>query len=117
MDPERWHEVDRLFEEALDRPPAERPAFLDAACAGDAALRREVERLLAADEQGAGFLEGTPADLLGLAFAGQGPATLSGRTISHFRIGEPLGLDPSMRRSILVLRDCASTALRRLSES
>src|SRR5215210_7344294 len=91
MDPERWHEVDRLFAEALERPPAERPAFLDAACAGDAALRREVERLLAADEQGAGFLAGTPAELLELAFAGQGPATLSGRTISHFQIGEPLG--------------------------
>ncbi|HYH47363.1 MAG TPA: protein kinase, partial [Thermoanaerobaculia bacterium] len=91
MDPERWRQVDRLFEEALERPPAERPAFLDAACAGDPALRREVERLLAADEQGAGFLAGTPAELLGLAFAGQGPATLAGRTISHFRIGEPLG--------------------------
>jgi eukaryotic-like serine/threonine-protein kinase len=91
MDPERWHEVDRLFEEALDRPPAERPAFLDAACAGDTALRREVERLLAADEQGAGFLTDAPTELLGSAFGDRGPATLSGRTISHFRIGEPLG--------------------------
>jgi eukaryotic-like serine/threonine-protein kinase len=91
MDPERWHEVDRLFEEALERPPTERPVFLDAACAGDTALRREVERLLAADEQGAGFLEGTPTELLGLTFGDWGPATLSGRTISHFRIGEPLG--------------------------
>jgi len=68
MDPERWHEVDRLFAEALDRSPVERPAFLEAACAGDAALRREVERLLAADEKGAGFLAGAPGELLGLAF-------------------------------------------------
>ena len=82
MDPERWHEVDRLFEEALDRPTAERPAFLEAACAGDTALRQEVERLLAADEKGAGFLAGAPGELLRLAFDG-GPATLSGRTISH----------------------------------
>ena len=72
MDLERWHEVDRLFEEALDRPPAERPAFLDAACAGDTALRREVERLLAADEKGAGFLAGTPGELLGPAFDDRG---------------------------------------------
>jgi serine/threonine protein kinase len=90
MDPERWREVDRLFEEALDRPPEERPAFLDAACAGDAALRREVEHLLAADEEGAGFLAGAPGELLELALE-VGPAVLSGRTISHFRIGEPLG--------------------------
>ncbi len=66
MDPERWHHVDRLFAEALDRPPAERPAFLGAACAGDTALRREVERLLAADEQGSRFLTGTPGELLDL---------------------------------------------------
>ncbi len=103
MDPERWHEVDRLFAEALDRPPAERPAFLDAACAGDPALRQDVERLLAADEKGDGFLAGAPGELLGLALGEReeggstevqpaaGPATLSGRTISHFRIGEPLG--------------------------
>jgi eukaryotic-like serine/threonine-protein kinase len=90
VDPERWHEVDRLFAEALDRPPAERPAFLDTACAGDTTLRREVERLLAADEQGAGFLASAPGGLLGWTL-GDGPATLSGRTISHFRIGESLG--------------------------
>ena len=66
MDSERWHEVDRLFAEALDRPPAERPAFLDAACAGDAALRRDVQRLLAADAAGSGFLAGLPDELLRL---------------------------------------------------
>jgi serine/threonine protein kinase len=64
MDSERWHAVDRLFAEALDRPPAERPAYLDAVCAGDTALRREVERLLAADAQhGSGFLAGPPHEL------------------------------------------------------
>src|SRR5215210_5066073 len=98
MDPERWHEVDRLFAEALDRPPAERPAFLDSACAGDTVLRWEVERLLAADEKGTGFLADTPGERLRSAFDGldndndnKAPATLSGRSISHFRIGEPLG--------------------------
>jgi serine/threonine protein kinase/Tol biopolymer transport system component len=103
MDPERWQEVDRLFEEALDRPPEERAAFLDSACAGETALRREVERLLAADEQGAGALAGELTELLGRAFRdweegesldaqpAAGLATLSGRTISHFRVGEPLG--------------------------
>jgi len=36
-----------LFLEALDRPSADRPAFLAAACDGDPDLRREVESLLA----------------------------------------------------------------------
>jgi eukaryotic-like serine/threonine-protein kinase len=91
VDPERWHQVDRLFEAALDQPPAERPALLDAACAGDTALRREVERLLDADEKGSGFLSEPPGELPGLASDDQHPATLSGQTISHFRIGQPLG--------------------------
>src|SRR6476469_9254172 len=39
-----------LFDAALERSdPAERRAFLDASCGGDAVLRRRVERLLAAD--------------------------------------------------------------------
>ncbi len=67
IDSERWRAVDRLFAAALERPPAERSGFLDAACAGDPALRREVEKLLAADEEGAGFLERPPSELLDLA--------------------------------------------------
>jgi serine/threonine protein kinase len=71
MENTRWHEVDRLFEEALDRPPAERSAFLDAACSGDAALRHEVEQLLAADAAGTGFLVSSPAELLRLTLDDQ----------------------------------------------
>jgi eukaryotic-like serine/threonine-protein kinase len=72
MDNERWHAVDRLFAEALDRPPAERPAFLEGACAGDTSLRRQVEILLAADEQqGSGFLAGSPGELLRLSLDDQ----------------------------------------------
>jgi serine/threonine protein kinase/tetratricopeptide (TPR) repeat protein len=47
-----------LFIEALEKEdPAERAAFLERACAGDAALRRRIERLLARHEQGGNFLE------------------------------------------------------------
>jgi serine/threonine-protein kinase len=66
-DAERWRQVDRIFAAALERPLAERAAFLDAACAGEPGLRREVERLLAADERSATFLERPAGDLLGLA--------------------------------------------------
>lgn len=40
-------ELDVLLDEALDRDPSEWPSFLDAACDGDTALRRELESLLA----------------------------------------------------------------------
>jgi WD40 repeat protein/predicted Ser/Thr protein kinase len=49
MTPERRERVWALFDQAVERPPGERASFLDAACAGDAGLRAEVESLLAHD--------------------------------------------------------------------
>src|SRR5262245_44091020 len=47
-----------IFLAALDiTDPAERAAYLDRACAGDAALRRQVETLLAAHEREGQFLD------------------------------------------------------------
>lgn len=57
MTPERWQQVERIYQEAAARPPADRIAFLDRQCAGDAALRAEVERMLAADAEAGSFLE------------------------------------------------------------
>jgi serine/threonine protein kinase len=55
--PERWQEMKKVLAGALERTPAERPSYLDQACA-DASLRREVESLIAANEQGdTSFLE------------------------------------------------------------
>ena len=49
-----------IFTEALKHPVAEREAFLDRACAGDAELRRKVEALLRAYERLGDFLETPP---------------------------------------------------------
>ncbi len=64
MGPERWSELDALFAAALERPPEERAAFLDAACA-DGELRQGVERLLAADLAARTFLEHPPGQAHG----------------------------------------------------
>jgi formylglycine-generating enzyme required for sulfatase activity len=54
----RFRRIRALFEEALQLPPDRRGPFLDAACVDDVALRREVDRLLAAaDDSDPGFLE------------------------------------------------------------
>ena len=47
MAPENWPRVKEIVGEALGRTPDERAAFLDAACAQDARLRKEVDSLLA----------------------------------------------------------------------
>ena len=46
MTSDRWEQVQRLYHAALERSWSERAAFLVDACAGDQALRREVEFLL-----------------------------------------------------------------------
>ena len=61
--------LEALYFAALEKPPAERPAFLDAACAGDQDLRARVERLLAAQPKLGGFLD-PPAATTDLPAAG-----------------------------------------------
>lgn len=46
MDPKIWERLGALFHGALERPPAERAAFLAQACCNEA-LRAEVEAMLA----------------------------------------------------------------------
>src|SRR5262249_34905335 len=50
-------DIKSIFGQALEQPsPAERAAFLDRACGPNAAVRAEVEGLLAAIDQAGGFL-------------------------------------------------------------
>src|SRR5262249_19731200 len=60
---ERAMNEETLFHRALEKPPGERAAFLDRACAGDAALRQRVEVLLRAHDDPGSFL--TPPALEG----------------------------------------------------
>jgi predicted Ser/Thr protein kinase len=49
--------LEGLFWEAVALPPKERDAFLKAQCASEPGLRREVERMIAADRSAGAFLE------------------------------------------------------------
>ncbi len=60
MNDERWQRVKALFQDAVERPPDERDAFLTSATAGDEELRREVESLLASDANDRGLLDHLP---------------------------------------------------------
>jgi len=71
MTPERWRIIDHVLDVALACDPARRDAVVADACAGDDALRREVESLLAAHDRAAGddFLERPAVEVLGAAAA------------------------------------------------
>jgi len=100
MKSERWQEVERLYDLALERPESERAGFLEAACAEDEQLRREVESLLAAHQKAEHFLD-TPAVEVAakVLVQAQRPSrqsneskpTLVGTTVSHYRIQDKLG--------------------------
>jgi serine/threonine protein kinase len=100
MQPERWIQVEKLYQAARDCPPGERNDFLNQACGGDEALRREIESLLAYESQAATFMD-TPAlhiaaKAMGaeqaIAARAAGPVKiLTGRRILHYEILEKLG--------------------------
>jgi Tol biopolymer transport system component len=56
--PDHWRRVEELYHAACARDAGQRAAFLADACAGDEALRREVESLLAQPASAQGFLNG-----------------------------------------------------------
>ena len=61
LSPDEWQRAKELFNDALERPPADRAAYLDQACrTEDAAVRREIESLLAAHHASESFLEAPP---------------------------------------------------------
>ncbi len=61
MTPERWHQIDKLLEAALDLNPSEWPTFLEKACAEDNRLREEILSILQSLHGAEGFLEKPPA--------------------------------------------------------
>jgi serine/threonine protein kinase len=61
--PEDWTRAREVFERAVELPSAERLPYVAVACSSNAALRAEIERMLASHARAAGFLS-TPAALL-----------------------------------------------------
>src|SRR5262249_4181805 len=95
MKPERWRQIEALYQVALEREATGRAAFLDEACAGDEELRREVESLLAADEeakQSEDFLNRTALQVAAQAIAEDQAQSLVGRKIGRYQILSLLGV-------------------------
>lgn len=57
MSPERWREIEDVFEAAVDMPPEDRALFLDERCAGDVELKEEVVKLIRSDDAASNFIE------------------------------------------------------------
>src|SRR5215510_328149 len=86
--PDDWLRIKDLFDRASHLTPELRQSFLDDACAGDDAIRREIESLLAVSERTEGFLETPAAQVFGYPQAG---GLLEGRRMGPYEIASRIG--------------------------
>jgi len=91
MSPEHWQQVERIYHDVAARAPGERDAFLRQACAGDEALRCEVERLLEVNSAAGDFLEAPAIQLESRALAASCRRMSSGTRIGPYEVTGPLG--------------------------
>ena len=91
MSPERWQNVERLYHAARAQPVDARAGFLDAACAGDVDLQREVESLLAEPTSANGILD-EPALVVAAQMISNPVGTMMiGRRIGAYQVQTLLG--------------------------
>jgi serine/threonine protein kinase/tetratricopeptide (TPR) repeat protein len=89
---ERWQQVEQLYHAAAARSAEERAAFLAEACAGDERLRREVESLLAYEDQAEDFIESPALEVAAKTMVdNQGVTVVAGQRINQYKIISPLG--------------------------
>jgi serine/threonine protein kinase len=91
MTPEQWRHIEELFHEARAKAPADRAAFLLVACAGDEALRRNVESLLDDSASDDGFLAAPAFAKLSHPGSDLIPPTRAGTTLGGYHLQALLG--------------------------
>jgi serine/threonine protein kinase/Tfp pilus assembly protein PilF len=90
--PERWKQINDLFQSAVERAPEERAAFLDESCYGDEGMRREVESLLTSHERAENFIEVPAFEVAPELVTNDNAGALIGKLIGHYRIESLIGV-------------------------
>jgi Tol biopolymer transport system component len=90
-DAERRRRVEDLCDAALERDPHDRAAYVAAACGGDAALRQDVESLLAHAQAAERFLVSPMEEVAAHILADEHSGSLAGRQIGSYKILSLLG--------------------------
>jgi eukaryotic-like serine/threonine-protein kinase len=90
LDPERWRQLKRLFESAMEKDAAARSAYLDDACKPDPSLRKEIQVLL--DNYGAdSFLEKPAYAAAPELFQSEAGDSMVGQRLGAYEITRKLG--------------------------
>jgi eukaryotic-like serine/threonine-protein kinase len=89
---DEWNKIRNLYETALEKEDAERPAFLDQECANNPALRREVELLLNWQAGAEQFIESSALEIAARTLAQDNAAGyLVGRSVGHYKVLSLIG--------------------------
>src|SRR5512132_2980392 len=99
MTPERWQQVEAIFQAALDLVPEERGRYLSEVCADDVSLKSDVENLLSQHESAGNLLEEPPYGETELSALGSLEAIgqtydedpMIGRRLGAYRIEREVG--------------------------
>ncbi|MGE0883612.1 MAG: protein kinase [Blastocatellales bacterium] len=95
MTPERWQRIEHFYHAVLERPEAERLAFLAEICADDEMMHGEVAALLSADRQAGSFLHKDALEQLVKLevqqFVSAQPPSLVGQRLSHYQVISQIG--------------------------
>ncbi len=110
MTPQRYQRIGELFDEALERAPVERLAWLRQACGEDVTLCAEVEKLLSHQADLADFLSVPAVQVAAQLMANQPAQQVAGTQMGHYQIQSLLGaggmgqvylaLDARLNRSV-----------------
>lgn len=91
MTPDEWARVREIFDEALARGPNDRRAFLDEACAGNPARRREVGSLLDAHDTAGDFIEAPAYQIAADWLLDNDGDSLAGRVVGPYIVRHEIG--------------------------
>src|SRR5215475_1485204 len=91
MTPERWQQVEEIFQTALDLPEDKRDSYLSEACCGDQTLRDEVVNLIAHHETGDPILDYLAPKAKQLESLPEEKDPLIGRRVGAYRIEREIG--------------------------
>jgi Tol biopolymer transport system component len=91
MEPDRWRRIERLYHGALEKEPAQRNAYLVAACGSDQTLLLEVESLLAQEKHAREFIEEPAFQVVARDMASEPSQLAVGQEFGRYRILSLIG--------------------------
>ena len=91
MTPERWQQIEEIYQRALEQEATQRAAFLVKACRDDEVMLHEVESLLAHEGPAEQFLEAPGMAVVAQAMARERTGSMLGRQLAAYRILSLLG--------------------------